>query len=156
MTLNKKTSTFAVSLGLLVLGSGAAGCGGDDSDRAAADSSTSSGSAEGSLEITMDDFSFAPADATTKSATVDISAPNEGATTHELVLVKSNLDPAKLPTAGDGTVDEEALDSPGEIPDVGAGETGEATVDLSPGKYVMFCNLPGHYAQGMYGSLTVK
>ena len=30
------------------------------------------------------------------------------------------------------------------------------TVDLKPGKYAVICNLPGHYAQGMYGSLTVS
>lgn len=174
MTL-KKILIFAASLGLLALGSLAAGCGGDDSDTTATDSSaavtseadadadagtagtaTSSGPADASLEITMNDFSFDPADATTKAGAVEISAPNDGATIHELVLAKSNLDPAKLPTIGDGEVDEEALDVPGEIPDVPAGETGTATIDLTPGKYVIFCNLPGHYAQGMYGSLTVK
>ena len=30
------------------------------------------------------------------------------------------------------------------------------TVDLTPGKYAMICNLPGHYQRGMYGSLTAK
>jgi hypothetical protein len=64
-----------------------------------------------------------------------------------------------VPTVADGGIDEEKLDEQareiGEIPDVEAGETKEATFDLTPGKYVMFCNLPGHYAQGMYGSITV-
>ena len=30
------------------------------------------------------------------------------------------------------------------------------TFKLTAGKYVMFCNLPAHYAQGMYGTLTAK
>ena len=46
-------------------------------------------------------------------------------------------------------------ESPGEIPDVEAGATKSADFELKPGKYVMFCNLPGHYAAGMYGTLTV-
>jgi uncharacterized cupredoxin-like copper-binding protein len=86
---------------------------------------------------------------------VKISAPNIGGTTHELVVLKTDLDPANLPTLPSGEVDEEALHSPGEIPDVAAGATAATTVDLKPGKYAIICNLPGHYAQGMYGSLTV-
>ena len=29
------------------------------------------------------------------------------------------------------------------------------TVDLSPGTYLVICNLPGHYARGMSAVLTV-
>ena len=46
--------------------------------------------------------------------------------------------------------------SPGEIADVEAGKTKSATNDLTPGKYAMICNVPGHYEQGMYGSVTAK
>jgi uncharacterized cupredoxin-like copper-binding protein len=77
-----------------------------------------------------------------------------------LVLFKTNMDPAKLPTESGGGVDEEKLDIEakeiGEIPDVEAGKSKSNTFELTPGKYVMFCNIPGHYAQGMYGSLTAK
>jgi uncharacterized cupredoxin-like copper-binding protein len=90
---------------------------------------------------------------------VTIDAPNDGQLEHELVLFKTNTDPANLPTASDGGVDEEKLDKVagevGEIADVEAGDSGSGKFDLTPGKYVMFCNLPGHYAQGMYGTLTV-
>ena len=60
-----------------------------------------------------------------------------------------------------GEVDEEGLEasgveSPGEIEDVGPGQTKSGTLKLTPGRYVMICNLPGHYKQGMYGTLTVK
>ncbi len=168
------TSLLATAFAILAAALFAFGCGGDDSsttsadssaatsadadadEDAAAETSTSSGPADASLEVQMDDFSFNPADATTTAGSVEISAPNVGGVMHELVLAKTNLDPAKLPTVAGGEVDEEALDVPGEIPDVAAGSTGTATIDLEPGKYVMFCNLPAHYAQGMYGSLTVK
>jgi uncharacterized cupredoxin-like copper-binding protein len=87
---------------------------------------------------------------------VTIRAPNNGQLPHELVLARTNADPSKLPTTSNGLVDEAKLHSPGEIADVAPGATNETTLKLTPGKYVMFCNLPGHYAQGMYGGLIVK
>ena len=111
------------------------------------------------LVIKMDDYSFEPKDAAAKAGSVTIEAPNEGTVEHELVLFKSDKNPADLPTESNGGVDEEKLDKEaeevGEIADVEAGESKSETFDLTPGKYVMFCNLPGHYAMGMYGSLTV-
>jgi uncharacterized cupredoxin-like copper-binding protein len=57
-------------------------------------------------------------------------------------------------------VDEAKLEAEGadagEIADVAPGDTKKGTFKLTAGKYVMFCNLPGHYTQGMYGTLTVK
>jgi uncharacterized cupredoxin-like copper-binding protein len=87
---------------------------------------------------------------------VKIAAINDGKLPHEVVLARTNVDPSQLPTTSDGSVDEEKLNSPGEIPDVAAGATKQATINLKPGNYAMFCNLPGHYAAGMYGTLTVK
>jgi uncharacterized cupredoxin-like copper-binding protein len=90
---------------------------------------------------------------------VTIDAPNEGKVEHELVLFKTDMDPAKLPTEAGGAVDEEKLDKVaeeiGEIADVEPGDSKSGQFDLKPGTYVMFCNLPGHYANGMYGSVKV-
>ena len=41
-----------------------------------------------------------------------------------------------------------------EVSGAGASMTGK--VDLKPGKYTFYCNLPGHRAQGMEGTITVK
>jgi uncharacterized cupredoxin-like copper-binding protein len=57
------------------------------------------------------------------------------------------VDEAKLEAKGEAA---------GEIADVAPGATKQGNFKLTAGKYVMFCNLPGHYAQGMYGSLTVN
>jgi uncharacterized cupredoxin-like copper-binding protein len=141
-----------------------AGCGGSSETTTTTvsegESAASSGGAGGAtLAIKMGDFFFAPKNATAKAGPTSIEAPNEGSVEHELVLFKTNMDPAKLPTEASGGVDEEKMDkiaeSAGEIPDVEAGEDKSGQFHLTPGKYVMFCNLPGHYAQGMYGTLTV-
>ena len=107
----------------------------------------------------MGEFFFAPKNIAAKAGATTIEAPNEGSVEHEMVIFKTNMDPGKLPTEASGEVDEEKMDkiaeSAGEIPDVEAGETKSNQFKLTPGRYVMFCNLPGHYAGGMYGTLTV-
>ena len=35
------------------------------------------------------------------------------------------------------------------------GATKTITIDLKPGHYVLFCNLPGHYAAGMHQDFWV-
>jgi uncharacterized cupredoxin-like copper-binding protein len=144
-----------------------AGCGGGDDDTSAATaatenatSTTAGATAAGRhLEIKMGDYFFSPAAATAKAGKTVIEAPNEGSVEHELVVFRTNMDPAKLPTESGGGVDEEKLDEvaeeAGEVADVEAGETKSGSFDLKPGSYVIFCNIPGHYAQGMYGTLTV-
>jgi len=140
-----------------------AGCGGGDDTTsttpAAAETEAAGGAGGKTLEIKMGEFYFEPSSATAKAGQTTIEAPNEGSVEHELVLFKTNADPASLPTEANGEVDEEKLDKEaeeaGEIADVEAGDTKSEEFDLSPGKYVMFCNLPGHYAQGMYGTVTV-
>lgn len=139
-----------------VVGCGDDDDGGDDGATTGADTGTTAGA----LTIKMGDFFFDPKDVTTEAGSVTISAPNEGQTEHELVLFKSDADPASLPVSG-GDIDEEALEEQGaeetgEIEDVPPGQTKEGSFDLTAGKYVMFCNLPAHYEQGMYGSVTVK
>jgi uncharacterized cupredoxin-like copper-binding protein len=141
----------------------ASGCGGgdnkDDSGKAAAPAATSTqpatqgAGASGALTVRMTEFAFDPKDAAAKAGTVTISAPNDGKVVHELVVLKTNADPAKLPMDGN-EVDEST--SVGEIPDVEPGATKKVTLKLAAGKYAMVCNLPGHYQGGMYGSLTVK
>ncbi len=138
----------------------AIGCGGGDGTTTQAQTTATSASQGKALEITMDDYTFSPSDATAKAGKVTITAPNHGQVEHELVLAKTNSDPADLPTTSDGEVDEAKLEAKGEdageIADVAPQDTKQGTFKLTSGKYVTFCNLPGHYAQGMYGTLTVK
>jgi len=54
----------------------------------------------------------------------------------------------------DGTADE--TNAVGEAPDIEAGATKSVTLDLKAGKYVLLCNLPGHFAGGMWTTFTVS
>jgi uncharacterized cupredoxin-like copper-binding protein len=155
-----KTGLITLSVAAVWLALAGCGGGGDNgtSTQAQAPVQPAGG---GSLTINMSDYAFSPKDATTNAGTVKLSTPNQGQLPHELVLFKTKQPAGSLPTLSNGEVDEEGLEangveSPGEIEDVGPGETKSATLKLTPGKYVMICNLPGHYKQGMYGTLTVK
>ena len=86
-----------------------------------------------------------------------LQVTNEGPDTHELLVVR--LDKARLPLRPDGlTVDEAALASSTAVTLEGAerGERREAPVHLAPGRYVLFCNMAGHYLGGMHTVVSVR
>ena len=145
---------------IVILAAPVTGCGDDGGEAAAPTPSPTATQAAAeqpasshALTIHMTEFAFDPKDTVAKAGKVRITAPNDGAVVHELVLLKTDEDPAALPKKGDA-VDESS--SVGEIADVEPGSTKKATFKLAPGKYAIVCALPGHYEGGMYGSLTVE
>jgi len=54
------------------------------------------------------------------------------------------------------SVDEDAVQSVGEISEVAAGENNTLSGHLTPGHYVVFCNLEGHYLGGMRAGIEVN
>jgi uncharacterized cupredoxin-like copper-binding protein len=149
--MRKAILLVAVGLALVV-----GGCGGDDDENATGSGSTDTVEAEKratTLPISMTEFRFAPAKPELARGPIEITATNKGKTVHELVLLKTDADPSKLPKHGDGVSEKKSV---GEIPDVAPGDSGVHTFDLKPGQYAMVCNVSGHYDAGMYGSLTVR
>lgn len=119
------------------------------------------GAAEGShsnattVNVTLKEFSIAPDPATVPAGEVAFAVKNAGAVAHEMVVLKTDVDPKKLPQK-DGGVDEDALQSIGEVNDVASSARGAATFRLAAGKYVLVCNLPGHYTSGMVTAFMVQ
>ena len=108
------------------------------------------------LDVTVKDFDVRPAVKEIPSGRITLDVWNEGPTTHEFVVVRSALPARDLPIGEDGlSVDEDALDPLGEIEEVRDGAYEELTLDLAPGRYVLFCNLEGHYLSGMHASIEV-
>jgi uncharacterized cupredoxin-like copper-binding protein len=76
---------------------------------------------------------------------------------HEMIVAPLPADGAPLPYNTEGQeVDEDAAGALGEIPETEPGEKGSLTLHLNAGKYILFCNIEGHYAAGMWAILTVK
>jgi uncharacterized cupredoxin-like copper-binding protein len=75
---------------------------------------------------------------------------------HEFLVLRTDLDPASFPMAEDGTkVDESRLSGIKELGDLEPGKSGHMQMNLSPGRYVLFCNQPGHFTAGMFATLNV-
>jgi uncharacterized cupredoxin-like copper-binding protein len=111
------------------------------------------------VEVTVSDFNIAvdPSSTTAGDVTFNVSNTSTGVT-HEFVVVKTDVAEGLFPKSDDdpNKVDEEAVGEViGEIEDIEAGTSATTTLNLSPGKYVFICNLPGHYALGMHVAFTV-
>jgi len=104
--------------------------------------------------------------ATVKAGTTTFVIDNVGTIHHELAIYKTDIAAGKLPLTAEGTVDEEKAgllaeavyaapargDEDHRIRD---GRGVNFTIDLQPGKYVLLCNLPGHYKAGQFIAFTV-
>lgn len=98
------------------------------------------------------EFSLVPARTSVPAGKVTFTVTNKGAMEHEMVVVPAPDGAAGLKQA-DGSASEAG--SEGEVADLQAGDSGRLTVTLPAGTYVLLCNLPGHFAGGMYAEFTV-
>jgi uncharacterized cupredoxin-like copper-binding protein len=88
---------------------------------------------------------------------VELQVTNAGPDTHELLLVHANARP--LPLRADNlTVDEQRLKPRliGTLEDVRPGTRRTWKLVLPPGRYVLFCNMSGHYLGGMHRIVVVR
>ena len=142
-------------------GSGSASGSGTASGQAAACKPVGdTASADATIAVELKEWTVLPARADVPAGTVTFQARNTGQDAHELVVVRA-ADPASLPLAADGTVDEEKLPEGafvGEIEAFPAGQSCTGTFELPAGGYALFCNLleteadgskENHYANGM-------
>jgi hypothetical protein len=131
-------------------------CGGDDEPGATGTNSP----AETTVAVTLQEYSVLPAQASASGGKVTFVVTNKGPNDkHELVVVRSDLDPGSLPKRADGSVDETGagIQAVGEIEEFDPNMTQQMTFDLPAGKYVLFCNVvetedgktEAHYTLGM-------
>ena len=110
------------------------------------------------VNVRLEDFKVRRDAAFVPAGAVSFRIRNQGPTSHEFIVVRTERAPDELPLQSDGlTVDEEGpgvelLDEVGGL-DIDDRQT--LDLRLTPGHYVMYCNLEGHYLGGMYAALTV-
>ena len=96
---------------------------------------------------------------------VTFNARNIGATSHDLVIIRSDLATAALPVIKGGGVDEASsqIEVVGKIDEFEPGFERSAVFDLEPGVYALICNIVdetdagrrSHYQLGMWIELRV-
>lgn len=94
------------------------------------------------VTITSHDIFFDPKEVTIPADTeVTIKLPNEGVTMHNFSITDHKNE--NLPF------------DPIDV-DINPGETKEVKIKAPAGEYYFYCNVPGHEAAGMFGTLTAK
>jgi uncharacterized cupredoxin-like copper-binding protein len=77
-------------------------------------------------------------------------------TIHEMIVMYL-VEPGKpLPYIdSENRVDEDRAGDKGEVSELDPGASGALTVSLQPGKYLLICNVPGHFTAGMWSEFEV-
>lgn len=157
----------AVLLMVLVAGLALVACGGEEEPTGAPTTQAPTTTARTAVAVTLQEWSVLPAQASAPAGQVTFQAKNTGPKDpHELVVIKSDLEPGALPTTPEGKVDEEGagIEVIGEIEEFKVGETRSSTFDLKAGSYVLICNVvekeegktEAHYQLGMRTAFTVE
>jgi hypothetical protein len=117
-----------------------------------------------SVTVRLSEWEAAPAAREIEPGKVRFEVSNSGTMPHELVVVKSDLPPEELEVVN-GKVDESRVNVIDRTPSVAASGNAESTLELSPGKYVLLCNIVdqpagaeavSHFENGMYASFLVE
>ena len=110
------------------------------------------------VRVVAQEWSFQPSVASVGTGPVTFEVVNRGKQEHELVILKTDLPAAALKMrANEDKVDEDASGkNVGEVEGIEAGHTKAGTFDLPLGRYVLLCNIAGHYKAGMVLSFEVK
>src|SRR5215469_13365075 len=96
---------------------------------------------------------------TVKAGEVTFEVLNSSAdTVHEFIVARLKDVNKPLPyLTSDNKVDEDKADVHlGEVSELDPGKTGALRLDLKPGNYLLYCDIPGHYLAGMWTPFFVK
>jgi len=124
------------------------GCGGSASAGAGAGGTV--------IGVTERDFHISTSISHVSAGDVSLRISNQGPDEHELIVAPER---SGLPIRSDGfTVNEEAIQRSelGSITPQQPGGTEYLRLHLAPGRYLLFCNMEGHYMGGMHTELVVR
>ena len=110
-----------------------------------------SGAAQGAIstvKVELGEMYVKPSVSSVQAGKVEFVARNVGSVAHELMVERM---PIQMDASGMPPEDA----AMGMIDEMGPMHGGRMTLRLKPGKYALFCNVPGHYAAGQQTTLTV-
>lgn len=92
-----------------------------------------------------------------KAGKIDFEVTNDSKSmVHEMLVVKVKTFNEALPyNDNQARIIEDKTNDFGEVSELEPGQSGSLTLNLKPGKYMLVCNIPGHYKSHMYTDLLV-
>lgn len=112
------------------------------------------------VNVELGEYYIKPDKSEVPAGKVRFVAKNVGQMEHELIVLKTELPADQLPynEQEQKAEEEQAGQVLGEIePDeLPPGKSAEMTLDLAAGHYVLLCNLPQHYKNGMHIDFRVR
>jgi uncharacterized cupredoxin-like copper-binding protein len=106
------------------------------------------------VAVHLQDYKVILSISTVKAGTVKFGIKNEGNMEHSFELIRTDLPFDKLPTTADAKAKEDGLIK--QVKSLPVGKVSVVSADLAAGKYVVICNVAGHYQLGMRAALTVQ
>lgn len=109
------------------------------------------------VHVTANEWNMTTDSSSVQAGQITLEVVNQGLAPHEVVLLKTDLATDALKIKANGAeVDESASgEVMGEVEDIESGQTKSLTLNLAPGRYVLTCNVLGHYKAGMVTVLEV-
>ena len=89
------------------------------------------------------------------AGSITFEVHNNGTVEHSFYVFKTDTDQAALALSGTKVDETKAGTKIGEIASIPKGTIKTLPVTLAAGKYVIFCNIAGHYQQGMHAAFQV-
>ncbi len=109
------------------------------------------------VEVTVKNYVITPNVTEIPAGDVTFNVTNASADLeHEMVVVRTDQAPDALPyDQATQKINEDALDALGEVSEMKPGTSGAVTINLTPGKYLLICNILSHFKKGMATPIVV-
>lgn len=105
------------------------------------------------VSLTLTEWKLTPGQVTVRPGRISFVVRNDGTMAHEFVVLRSHLHHHTLKVKGGKAVETSRV---GRIPQIPSGTSKRITLKVPAGKYVLLCNMLGHYQAGQYAALRVR
>jgi uncharacterized cupredoxin-like copper-binding protein len=104
--------------------------------------------------ISLTEWAVDPAPASIASGSISFIVANDGSTQHNFRVIRTDLAADQLPVTNN-EVDATQVQFVAQSDTIGARNFGLVLSSLDPGSYVLICNVPTHYENGMHTAFEV-
>jgi uncharacterized cupredoxin-like copper-binding protein len=110
----------------------------------------------GGVDVTLDEFSVRASPAAVESGPTTFEIRNTGSVEHDFIVLDTNEDPDDLPLKK-GRVDTKArgVKELGHVHTIRSGQNTTEEIALEAGRYLLICNIEGHFQSGMHAPFQV-